>query len=461
MENLKTKVDPNQCPVNAQYESTGHSRSAGHSRTSVGYWRDRVEKVKSRPGEKGKESPHYSARIAYKKKRVRFPLETPNREAAAKKASLIFQFLVDNGWEETLEKFKPGAGKQEKAIAVEESSEDEPVVKDTVGDLIKASTALSTARPQTKDAYEKAFRKIVASIEGIEDGRKFDAKQGGVDEWRRRVDSVKLASITPSRVVAWKNRYITDTGTDPTAKRSATVTVNSLIRNAKSLFSKKLLRFLAEEVELPNHLPFEGVPMEKQPSVRYQSKIDALEILRKAEKELMASQPELFKAFLFALEFGLRRSEIDHLLWEAIDFENGILRIEHTEFHELKSDDSAGELDIKPETLQLLKCLREESQSKFVIDSGNQPRTKNRHSRCNRCDTVFNKLIKWLKDQGITSRKPIHELRKEIGSIIASEYGVFEASRYLRHSDIRITAQIYLDKKRVVTPSLRASSENT
>jgi hypothetical protein len=48
--------------------------------------------------------------------------------------------------------------------------------------------------------------------------------------------------------------------------------------------------------------------------------------------------------------------------------------------------------------------------------------------------------------------KPLHTMRKEIGSIIASENGIFEASRYLRHSDIRITSAIYADKKKTVTP---------
>ncbi len=49
--------------------------------------------------------------------------------------------------------------------------------------------------------------------------------------------------------------------------------------------------------------------------------------------------------------------------------------------------------------------------------------------------------------------KPLPTLRKEIGGIIASEHGIFEASRYLRHSDIRITSAIYADKKKVVTPT--------
>ena len=59
-----------------------------------------------------------------------------------------------------------------------------------------------------------------------------------------------------------------------------------------------------------------------------------------------------------------------------------------------------------------------------------------------------------LRDNSVTARKPIHEMRKEIGSVIASEQGIFAASRYLRHSDIRITAAIYADQKEKVIPSV-------
>lgn len=44
-------------------------------------------------------------------------------------------------------------------------------------------------------------------------------------------------------------------------------------------------------------------------------------------------------------------------------------------------------------------------------------------------------------------------MRKEIGSLIADEHGIYAASRFLRHADIRITAAHYLDKKRrIVAP---------
>jgi hypothetical protein len=47
----------------------------------------------------------------------------------------------------------------------------------------------------------------------------------------------------------------------------------------------------------------------------------------------------------------------------------------------------------------------------------------------------------------VTAVKPLHELRKEFGSQVCAKYGIYAASRMLRHADIRVTAQHYLDTK--------------
>jgi hypothetical protein len=44
--------------------------------------------------------------------------------------------------------------------------------------------------------------------------------------------------------------------------------------------------------------------------------------------------------------------------------------------------------------------------------------------------------------------KPLHELHKEFGSQICAKYGIYAASRMLRHADIRVTAEHYLDAKK-------------
>ena len=40
------------------------------------------------------------------------------------------------------------------------------------------------------------------------------------------------------------------------------------------------------------------------------------------------------------------------------------------------------------------------------------------------------------------TNKPLHEMRKEIGALVATQHGIYDASRFLRHSDITTTAPL-------------------
>lgn len=385
--------------------------------------------------------PDYSCRFSFKGRRVQVCLNTPNHREAAKKAAELYGKIVNEGWEVGLATYRP------------EENPGNPTCA-TVGDLIEAALRISSARRQSLDTYVKAFRRIVSEIKGITEERKFDSLGGGTAKWREKVDAVALDSITPVDILAWKNAKLRAAEADLLAKRRTTVTVNSTIRNAKALFGRKILPFLQQTLQLPDPLPFEGVSLEKSPSMRYVSKIDAFAILGRAKEEMADADPEAFKVLILALVCGLRRSEIDNLLWRAFDFANSVLRVEASEFHELKSEDSAGEIDLDAETVALFRGHRSKSPTSiFVIESPNKPRNQTK-SRGYRCDSIFNRVLTWLRAQGVGGLKPLHTMRKEIGSIIASEHGIFEASRYLRHSDIRITSAIYADKKKVVTPKM-------
>ena len=407
------------------------------AKTHVAYWRDRVRKVKSTSGA---DSPNYSARIFYKGRRMRFPLRTANKEQAAAKAARIYSMLIQEGWEATLVEFKPEAQNPDEGSQT------------TVGEFLRVASKHSTARPQSVESYKRALRKIVADIFEIPKGRKHDTRNPeGNSTWRERVEVIPLADLTPALIQNWKNQRLASSTSDASSKRHAIVTVNSLIRNAKALFSKRFLPFVREEIELPDPLPFEGVTLERTPSLRYHSKIDAESLMKAARKTLRKDHPEPYKCFLLALVFGLRASEIDWLLWDAFDFEKRTLRIENTAYHRLKSEDSAGEIDLSSTIAQVFQECAESSSGEFVIESdGSQNRTPGSGSY--RCEGHFNTLKSWLRKNGVKDSKPIHALRKECGAVVASESGIWAASRYLRHSDIRITSAFYTDKKQTVVP---------
>ena len=76
-----------------------------------------------------------------------------------------------------------------------------------------------------------------------------------------------------------------------------------------------------------------------------------------------------------------------------------------------------------------------------------------RHARINlsgqyyRCQPTFERLYAWLRNKGITDKKPLHVLRKEFGSIINQRYGLYAASAALRHRNISTTAGHYVANK--------------
>jgi hypothetical protein len=186
----------------------------------------------------------------------------------------------------------------------------------TVGDFIAEVKAKADGDPKTIEGYCKSLRKIVADIYGVPDTpAKFDYRAGGHQQWLTKVHGVRLESLTPAKVQAWKRSFLAKADSDPLSQRQARVSVNSFLRQARSLFSPKLIRHL--NIELARPLPFEGVEFEPRQSLRYRSDFDVMALIGAAKDKLSATEPELFKILLLAVMVGLRRSEIDLLEWSS------------------------------------------------------------------------------------------------------------------------------------------------
>ncbi len=407
-----------------------------YGKTDVRYWREKVSKRKRN----GVSDPNYTGRIQYRKREEKLPLQTPNRDVAASRARDIYETLVREGWEPVLEKWKPSHRSETKS--------DSP----TVGDLLKAYREVSPVRDSSFTAYANAFRLIASRIAGIDSVHKNDAYAGGSAEWRAEVDAVKLSTITPERVQEWKMAALNAASENPAKARAAKTTVNATIRNARAVFAADHLPFLAKKISIPSPLPFEGVKLEKKQSARYRSKIDPQKLLSAAATDL-TERPEELKIVLLALMCGLRKAEIDGLQWDAFNFERSVLVIENTEATNLKSEESEAELDLEPEFVARFKAWRDESKGLFVVES----RTRTRTPQSFRAAGHFNRLNGWLRAQGITAQKPLHELRKECGAQVCLQSGIYAASRFLRHRDIKTTSDHYLDKKERITPGLGSS----
>lgn len=396
-----------------------------YAKTDVRYWRQRLTR---------RSNEEWHCRIGFGNHQDRWPLHTANRDTAATKARDIYLSLMAKGYEATRLAFKPWT--------VEVKKKAQPAL--TVGEFLAAVRSVFTGKPTTLTHYERKFRFLVAQLLELKSDRtKFDPRRG-FKKHRKKIDSTPLAFVTPERITQWRVRYVQAAG-NPLAQNSARVSAASIIANSKALFSKKVLAHV--KLTLPNPLPFAGVDRGKLPRARYRSKVRIEALTKAAYGELKNTQPEAFKIYLLALGAGLRRGEIDCLTWEQFDFESCTLSVEVNQYGGTKTDSSAEIIDLSTDVAAYFEAERERSNSEFVIESAADPKAHSKHWNHYRCGGHFRALINWLRSQGVTDHTPIHSLRKEFGSLINKEFGIFAASAALRHSNIGITRAHYVDRK--------------
>jgi integrase len=425
-------------------------------KTHQDYWPSRLRKrtYLAPDGKTEIEIPLWQVRLFHAGKEGWFNLGTANQTAAAIKARDIYLFLKANGWDAALAKFKP-------------ESQATPRLNLTVGEYLSAVRNTGYLRLRTFLNYQNCLRTVVSESFGVRaDKSRFDYRHGGNQKWVDRINGIRLERVTAPRVTSWQQQRIKKAGHSPTAIASAKRTVNSYVRCARSLFSKDIRKEL-KGLRLPVPLPFEGVELLKGVAgMKYVSKVNAPALIAAAKSELKPNEPEVYKAFLLGLFAGMRRAEIDLSEWRMVDWQKSSIMLVETEWLGLKTEDSAGEIAMDPEFMAELKELLPQSKSPFIISSevtwkiGEKQRTHIRPPRNDsprayyRCQPVFDRLNGWLRSKGVKANKPLHEMRKEIGALIATEHGIYAASRFLRHSDITTTARHYADHKTRISVGL-------
>jgi hypothetical protein len=256
------------------------------------YWRSKIFRLVN---PRGVEVAHYSVRIQWRGRRHYFALGTANKEAAAAKAADVYRDLASLGLEVTLAKHK--------------LQTPQPLITVSIGDWLAAAERVFTRRPVTFGDYARSLRLIASEILAASKGRKRFGRSGSRD-YRNAIEEAPLSVLSANAVREWQIHRVALAAGNPARERAAKISANSLLRQARSLFSPRLIRFLDPKI-VPAELPFRGVEFFSRESMRYQSKLDPAWLVRCAVRELAA---EPLKVFLLAIGAGLRRGEIDKLL---------------------------------------------------------------------------------------------------------------------------------------------------
>ncbi len=388
------------------------------------------------------EIPEWQIRIKYDRREAWFNLDTANQSVAAVKARDIYLSLVSVDWTATLAKFKPGPAAKTDIC--------------TVGEFLADVQERSHLRPMTVRRYAVKLRKMVSDVAKLEAGvkgrakrAKYDYTSGGRKAWLAKVDGQPLHILTPDAVNAWRNHYVAKAGADPIKRKSAERSAASYLRCVRALFTADVVSVL--KVKLPPN-PFDGVKLKDPGPHRYHSEVNPEWLLACAARELRQMHPQQYLALFLCLWAGLRRKEADLLTWVQIDFKQGQIHVRRTVYFEPKTEESQRNIDLAPEAIDVLRSFKKDSKSEFVLDGSdaNPAATYDFY----RCDCTWRDLNAWLREKGLRQQKAIHALRKESGSLIASNFGIEAARQHLGHRDIRTTSAHYVDKKKRVEISL-------
>jgi integrase len=395
------------------------------------YWHQRIFKQTQANGQT---DACWSMRLAIGGKRRQLSLDSGNKQTAAERAAAFYSSARDEGWDAAVSAF----GTRRKPTPP-------PPASATVGAIIKIIEERGThLRQSTKIRIYSALRVVAASAAGIEEYNT-RATNEAKSARRNAIDKIDLASVTSDLVRRWQREFISVSDDDDlkaaTKKRSADGTLSAFSRAWTAALA---VHYADAGLVMPPN-PSKGVKRFRLPTPRYKSDVDVGALLSDAKTEL---PPDGYKTIILAVQFGLRRAEIDRLRWSHIDLVAGRISVQSTEQGAVKTGASERVLAIAPGMIDVLTEWRAGVDDGFVI-APLAPLRKKKWSGY-RADVAFEKVLKWLRGKGWDCHHPIHKNRKEFGSMIHQHFGVFETSEALGHRDIRVTASTYISSKRAI-----------
>jgi hypothetical protein len=134
----------------------------------------------------------------------------------------------------------------------------------TIGEYLAASRSVMSVQPVTFAGYARHLRQIVGDIIAAKGSRKARARRRTI---RAAIDATPLSVLTPEALQGWRLNSLARAQGDAKRERSARTSCNSIIRQGRSLFAPKVVKFLGT-LRLPQPLPFTSVEFFPKESTR-------------------------------------------------------------------------------------------------------------------------------------------------------------------------------------------------
>jgi integrase len=336
------------------------------------------------------ESPNFAVEMRINGKRIVKGLGTPNKAAATQRAKDLERQLRDKPWQ---------------AIRPTLPGKRTPLAR-----IIELYREINTER--SRPLRPRTIRQNVNYLKILAD--------------RLNVDTVEDLAAK-----------VGDFPRLPCVKHLSRRSLASVVRQASAVFSESALIYYRTRGLTVGETPFKaGIPYAPPPEPFRGYSIEFVRgLIETARKELPDKEPGQWAAFLLCLCAGLRQQEAAWLRKEDM-LENGVLVTSRDE-HQTKSGRHRF-VPLPPAVLAELRAVS--SLGLYAVPYG---LTLGREQPEQRAQEVFRGLAAWLRTHGIVSAKPVHELRKAYGAIVASQFGVYAAKELLGHSTVTVTESHY------------------
>jgi integrase len=444
-------------PIKCQVGDKTPKRRFRSAENTTTYWRDRLfrNSFKDRQG-RTVTIPEWYCRLRHAgvTKRVRLP--SADKDQAAEQARALAQLVWEKGW--------PAVADRQARLPSSPTVDDLCAAYSTiVADLERPP------RPITVQNYLRCLRQFCA-VAHVSTLRELTSEA---------IDSARIEYRAKARQQRRPDSAITNSW-------------SKILRNASAIFTPSARKLMARRgLEIAEN-PFAGVEKRQRIS-RYQplgrrilDRImeDAPKLLtgdpeaddpaevpfaRRFKREhgknpqwlgfdFRQPHPDVYRALMLAMGCGLRAREIDAARWDWIkDWEGQrVLEVPDKAQDGFSPKSGRGRLvPLQPEVHDALIRARDDL-SPYLI-GGPEPKGKAASGLEYRSPSTFRALSLWLRQRDVEHGKqrghPIHALRKEFGSYLASHFGLFQAQAALGHSDPKITSDYYASPTEL--PSIR------